>query len=100
MSPIHSNSTGGLKLAKGLLDEREPFPVVYVDCRERDLSRPDDVERVGEVLRRALETAGATLRVGDRVLHKVHIGEPKCTTRMRPSLVAPMVDYTHRAGDE
>jgi uncharacterized protein len=98
LKPVRSESIPTLALAKGLTDSEQPFPVVYVDCRDVDLSRPDSVERTGAVLCDALRAAGARLRTGARALHKVHIGEPRCTTRMRPSMVAPAVRFAHAAG--
>ena len=74
-----------------------PCDTVFVDAGGLDLSKPDAVARVNEALRDALHQVhpGA---VRGQALMKVHIGEPKCVTRMRPEFAASTVRFLRDQG--
>lgn len=87
-----------LRIGRELAEVAHACPVVYVDCRGHDLRGTSNDAAVGEALTRAMAMAGAPLHMGARALHKIHIGEAKCDTRMRPRFVAPAVRYAEEHG--
>ncbi|MBD3241556.1 MAG: DUF362 domain-containing protein [Chitinivibrionales bacterium] len=91
-------TANALQITRELTDESRAYPVVYIDCRGHDLLRGGECAELADALVNALETAGAQLHVGPRVLQKIHIGEARCTTRMRPACVAPAVRFAAHAG--
>ncbi|MFP4055472.1 MAG: DUF362 domain-containing protein [Candidatus Brocadiia bacterium] len=74
-----------LDLPPGLLDEQVAFPTVFVDTGRLALreARPADCQRVNEALAEAFDRVHPGPVAGQALL-KVHIGEPRCATRMRP----------------
>ncbi len=74
-----------LQIPDWLRDSVRAAPVVYVQNDGRDLWKPDaeTTAAVNEALAEAMEIVhpGGT---GQSGLVKVHVGEPKCHTRMRP----------------
>jgi len=76
-------------------------PSVFVDCSRVDLRShvPETVARVNETLYGALATVAPGVG-GRQALVKVHIGEPKCVTRMRPEYVTSSVQFLHDHGIE
>ncbi len=87
-----------LKIDAGLTDAKQAYPVVYVDCRGCDLGDQRNDAAVSEALVRAMGAAGGRLHMGARVLQKIHIGEAKCSTRMRPQFVAAGVRFAEKTG--
>ena len=66
-----------------------PSPVVFVDTSDLDLSNDDDRRAAYEGLQEAIDSVlGGGL--GGQSLIKLHIGEPKCETRLDPRL-APAI---------
>ncbi len=72
---------------EALTDPDQAFPVAFVDCRGMDLNTPAVTTRVNRRLSEALNFAHGGGAAG-QALVKVHIGEPKCSTRMRPAFMA------------
>jgi len=74
-------------------------PVVFVASNGLDLEEPDrtTVARVNEGLGEAFSRVhpGGTL---GQTLIKVHVGEPKCVTRMNPSYAASSVRFLEENG--
>ena len=64
------------------------WPTVFVDTGGMPLRHPPPEvrEKTNAALRRALERVHPE-RVEGQALVKVHIGEPRCRTRMRPEFV-------------
>lgn len=88
-----------LALPRGLTRADAAWPVVHVDTGPLSLRRPDRRAQaaVDDALRAALERVHGGATPG-RALLKVHIGEPKCRTRMRPQHVAATVGYLRDHG--
>ncbi|MFW6162177.1 MAG: DUF362 domain-containing protein [Planctomycetota bacterium] len=86
-------------LPPGLTDPEVAWPVVHVDAGGLSLRRPgrSAQRRLDEALRQAVEIVhpGA---VSGQTLLKVHIGEPKCRTRMRPHYVAVTAEFARDHG--
>ena len=81
-------------LPSGLVCPDAAYPTVFVDCTGADLraARAATVAKVNDALFDALGQVCPAVRA-DRALLKVHIGEPKCTTRMRPEYAASSVRF-------
>ena len=91
--------SAALALPAGLTDERSAYPTVFVDTGGtalRELSR-DAQRRVDRALRSALEFVHDGAANGQGLV-KVHIGEPRCTTRMRPEHTAETVRFLRDRG--
>ena len=91
--------SAALALPAGLTDERSAYPTVFVDTGGtalRELSR-DAQRRVDRALRSALEFVHDGAANG-QALVKVHIGEPRCTTHMRPEHTAETVRFLRDRG--
>lgn len=76
-----------MRLPAGLTAQEQAFPTVFVDCSGLESAKPESRDRVN----RALEEALARVHPGaffGQVLLKVHIGEPKCVTRLQPRFAA------------
>jgi uncharacterized Fe-S center protein len=72
----------------------EAYPTVFVDCAHADLRRLDasTVKEVNEALFHALNTVSPVVQAHQAFL-KVHVGEPKCATRMRPEYAESSVRF-------
>lgn len=76
-----------LDISQKLTDQAHASPTVFVDTTGIDLQRAEGetLEKVNAALFQALQSlCGSSLSARARMLLKVHIGEPKCKTRMRP----------------
>ena len=91
--------SAALALPAGLTDEHSAYPTVFVDTGGtalRELSR-DAQRRVDRALRSALEFVHDGAANG-QALVKVHIGEPRCTTHMRPEHTEESVRFLRDRG--
>lgn len=88
-----------LALPTGLTHRRQAYPTVFVDTADLDLqgAGPEDLGRINEALAEALRLACSRPPEGQGLL-KVHIGEPKCATRMRPHFAAGAARYAQDGG--
>lgn len=88
-----------LILPKGLTRPDQAWPVYFWDLRGQhlDLDRPENLPVVHQALGQALDLAMPGPFSG-QALVKVHVGEPKCVTRLRPDLTAAAGLYLRRAG--
>jgi len=88
-------------LPAGLVCPDEAYPTVFVDCSGVDLRRPDasGFEKVNNALFHALDEVCPVVRAHQAVL-KVHVGEPKCATRMRPEYAESSVRFLKEQGVE
>ena len=81
--------SAALALPAGLTDERSAYPTVFVDTGGTALreSSRNAQRRVNRAMRTAIDRVHEG-GVSGQTLVKVHIGEPRCTTRMRPEYIA------------
>jgi len=93
------SESAALSLPAGLTDEHLAYPTVLVDTGGTalgELSR--NAQRgVNRALRSALEFVHDSAAKG-QALVKVHIGEPRCTTRMRPEYTEGTVRFLRDRG--
>lgn len=75
-----------LRLPAGLTDPDNAWPIVFIDAGDVALANLESLGRVNGAIRTALERVHRTALTGQCLL-KVHVGEPECTTRMRPEYV-------------
>ena len=90
---------GELPIPRELTDWEHASPTVFVDTNGIDLQRAEGetLERVNAALFQALQSLlGSSL--SGQVLLKVHIGEPKCKTRMRPEYARPAAALSLEGG--
>jgi len=88
-----------LKLPEGLTSSKSAWPLVFIDARQLNLwQEPDSMaDKAGQALCDALKKLH-TNDIHGQVLLKVHIGEPKCVTRMRPEYVAASLNFCRQKG--
>ena len=88
-----------LRLSEGLVRREAPWPTVFIDTRGRDLrsSDPTVPARVKAAIVSALEYVHDGPTPGQTLL-KVHIGERKCDTRLRPEFMAGSAAFLNRRG--
>lgn len=86
-----------LDLPDELVAKDELFPVVFVDVGRRNLTEDPNQEMVNEGIYDALQLIHSR-PVPGQALIKVHVGEPKCLTRMRPEYVASSVKFLRDLG--
>ncbi len=76
---------------------KEPYKTVFLDCSNIDLTTPDGVRRANAALVEAYERVHGT-DAGGQSLFKVHVGEHKVTTRMRPEFAESARLYCEKHG--
>lgn len=86
-----------LKLPPGLTVPVEAFPTVFVDTAGADLTDGTVQDKVNDCLCEALSRVHADAITG-QVLLKVHIGEPRCATRMKPVFARAGVRFAAARG--
>ena len=88
-----------ISLPDGLADDFKAYPVVFVDLSSFDLLEPTNyaLNLSNEALYRALRLVHPDSISGQAVV-KVHIGEPECSTRMRPQYVDGALRFLQDAG--
>ena len=88
-----------LRLHDGLVREEETCPTVLLDAHYLDLQQGNENLRslVNEAIKGALRRVHESETLGQALL-KVHIGEPKCTTRLRPDFVTGSVEFLRMHG--
>jgi uncharacterized Fe-S center protein len=77
----------------------EAYPTVFVDCTGADLRRLDasTTKEVNDALLDALSRVSPVVQAHQALL-KVHVGEPKCATRMRPEYAESSVRFLRERG--
>ena len=79
----HSSNQTFRELPAGLTNKDDAFPIFFLDTASTDLTKAESIHKANNVLFELLcQTHDAEIK--GQTLLKVHIGEPKCTTRMRP----------------
>lgn len=73
------------------------FPLIFIDTAGMDIAQPDTRRRINAAIYRALQRVHPTGIFG-QTLVKVHIGEPKCVTRMKPEYAASSVRFLRDQG--
>ncbi len=98
MNP-HLSRASQIDLPPGLLIADDAYATVFVDCADIDLRRgdPATVEAVNDAVFDALNTVSPDAR-GDQALLKVHVGEPQCSTRMKPEYAQSSVRFLKEKG--
>lgn len=86
-------------LPSGLVCPDAAYPTVFVDCAGVDLrwARVSTVEELNDALFHALSRVCPVVRARQALL-KVHVGEPKCATRMRPEYAESSVRFLAAQG--
>jgi len=79
----HSTASVRLQVPAELTRKQDPEPVYFVDTSALDLENPVFVEKVNDVLFETFCQLHDDVIRGQTLL-KIHIGEPKCTTRLNP----------------
>ncbi len=82
----NKTSPEALCIPPGLTDADSLHPLYFIDCSEYDLSDSDTIKKINEILFQVLCQVHYA-EIEGKTLTKVHIGEPKCITRMRPEYV-------------
>ncbi|MBN1673236.1 MAG: DUF362 domain-containing protein [Kiritimatiellae bacterium] len=86
-----------LALPAGLTEDGAAWPVLFLDGGGFDFGRSDATKAVNASLHEALCAVHGGPVTGQALL-KVHIGEPDCTTRMRPAYAAGAVAFLRERG--
>jgi uncharacterized Fe-S center protein len=86
-----------IQLPTGLTLQEEAYPTVFVDIQGMDVGDKDSQERINKAIYKALHIVHSN-RVSGQTLLKVHVGEPKCFTRMRPEYVVSSVRFLQERG--
>jgi uncharacterized Fe-S center protein len=88
-----------LELPQGLVCPQSAYPTVWIESGAVDLRglEASAVTRVNDALIQALNTVAPFVQA-DQALLKVHVGEPKCATRMRPEYAESSVRFLERQG--
>lgn len=94
---MHKKKIDVARMPAGLVVKKEAFPVVFIDIAGDDLEEWDTQEKVNEAIYRALQQVHSGPISGQALL-KVHIGEPKCTTRMKPEYTISSVRFLREWG--
>lgn len=76
-----------VELPRGLTVPEEAYPIVFVDIGGMDMADADIQKKINSAIYKALCYVHFQTVSGQALL-KVHVGEPKCITRMKP-------EYTH-----
>lgn len=94
-----------LSLPNGLTDSKSAARTVFLDTNGIDLQRADGqtLENVNAALYEALKTVcesplSEQAPLTGQTLLKIHIGEPKCGTRMRPEFARAAADFARQNG--
>jgi len=90
-------TTARIGLPAGMTNADKPYPVVLVDTGQADLQKVegDALDRINDALAEAMQAVYPE-PCGSAVLLKVHIGEPRCTTRMRPEFARAASAFVSR----
>jgi len=86
-----------LSLPPGLVDSNKASPIVFVDTKGVDLSSPIVIKQINKILFDVLCQIHHSEIYGQTLI-KVHIGEPKCVTRMRPEYITGSVHFLKHRG--
>ena len=93
--PADARAKPAIRLPVGLTVPSEAFPTVFVDAEAAGVGTNAGNGAFNAAIGEALERVHPGTVAGP-VLLKVHIGEPKCVTRMRPECVADSVEFLWR----
>lgn len=88
-----------MQVPDGLLSPDAAYPTVHVDTARAELRSGDPAVEasVSEAIGRALRRVHSRPTIGQALL-KVHIGEPKCATRLQPVFVASSMRFLRERG--
>jgi hypothetical protein len=86
-----------LSLPPELVDSNRAFPVFFVDTRGVNLSNPLVTKQINKILFDVLCQMHHSEICGQTLI-KVHIGEPKCVTRMRPEYTTGSIHFLKHRG--
>lgn len=92
-----SDVVHSLDIPTGLTATKNEYPVVFVNTEGLDIRRADVVDRVNAALMEALEGVHQTPIEGQGLI-KVHIGEPRNDTHMRPEYTRSSRSYLIEKG--
>lgn len=84
-----------------LTSGNKAWPIIFIDTRKLNLWRAP--QGVATLVSEAIREAAHRLHkpsVKGQTLHKIHIGEPKCTTRMRPEYTIGATKFLKEKGAE
>ena len=86
-------------MPQGLVCPESAYPTVWIEPGAVDLRglEASAVARVNDALIQALNAVSPRVQA-DQALLKVHVGEPKCVTRMRPEYAQSSVRFLERQG--
>jgi uncharacterized Fe-S center protein len=90
-----------LKIPKQMKSSKQAWPIIYVKIRGANLL--NEAKGVAHLISDVV--GGAIKQVHDKPVHgqtllKVHIGEPKCATRMRPEYILGSAHFLRDNGAE
>lgn len=94
MTTLHSAE---IEFPTGITSAQKPYPVYYLDTTRLNLRDTKHHSLAAAALYDMLCLA-YTGRIAGQSLVKVHIGEPRCTTRMRPEFTPPVADFLKYRG--
>jgi uncharacterized Fe-S center protein len=86
-----------MKLPKGLTDPNNAYPIFFVDLNGLDLKKDQAQEKSNKAIFEAL-TRCYDSKIFGKTLIKVHIGESKCVTRMKPEFIASSATFLRYCG--
>jgi uncharacterized Fe-S center protein len=90
-------SVSPLRLPSGLTEAKKAYPVYFVNLAQSDLKESKTIKKVNEAIFEVLCRIHVP-EIRGKTLLKVHVGEPKCTTRMRPEFVAGSTRFLQYRG--
>lgn len=88
-----------LQIPEEMRSSKQAWPVIYIDTQKLDLFR--ETRAVAHLIGDFIGATIARVHEGSltgQTLLKVHTGEPKCHTRMRPEYVAGSMHFLHDNG--
>ncbi len=86
-----------LNLPAGLIDKNNLYPTIFIDLKGAEANQPPEAPKINEAIFHALNM----IHAGDirgQALHKVHIGESRCVTRMNPVFMAGGTRFLRHRG--
>lgn len=88
-----------IELPGGLTSREDAFPTFFLDTHGLDIDAPDIQRAINDALYHILNQCHDAEITGQALL-KVHIGEPRVITRMRPEYVTSSVRFLRQRGAE
>lgn len=94
-----SARTMDIELPAGLTSTENAYPTFFLDAQGLDVDDPDIREAINDALVPLLSQCHDAAITGQAII-KVHIGEPRVITRMRPAYVSSSVRFLRERGVE